>query len=217
MPFIGAVLEQVVPFVDKCVISISKRSNDGTNDVISDLAKKYPGQFDVQYEKYTNQPELTFERQSQVYRSEGADWLLFLDDDDYWPTESLKSMFELLDKPVPGIAIAPYQVLDENTHDGMWCKKWFTKWFRNDYINFRGIWPRDLVYTRNTPLYWKENNQVLKVPVKFYHLAHVKKHTFRDEEWAKNFKLPLRENIRVVNFTDEERNIINEIYIRANK
>lgn len=210
-PFIGKVLEQVIPFVDRCVVTISMRSNDGTLDVIKNLSKKYPNRIDYAFEDVKSPGELTFSRQEMIYRSGNADWILFLDDDDYWPTQSLKSIMPLLNQKVPGFAVNPYQVVDKEGHDRSWRYKWFTKWFRNANINYRGLWPRDLVYTANTPLYWRQNEEVVKIPIKYYHLAMVKNYTFRDSPWAKEYKLPKTEEVKEYEKFDDKKDI-NEIF-----
>jgi glycosyltransferase involved in cell wall biosynthesis len=213
-PFIGKVLEQVIPFMDKCVITVSMRSNDGTLEVINELAYKYPDKLNIGFEKVKTPSHLTYSRQEMVYR-EPSEWILFLDDDDYWPTDSLKSMLGLLDQDVPGFIFSPFQVISKTQFDASWkSSKWFTKLFKNKDINYRGHWPRDLIFTGNKPLYWRHNDKVvIKKDIPFYHLALVKKSSFRNnKKLYKQTRVTMGDIYKPMPFKEEQLKIVEEIF-----
>ena len=196
MPFIDLVLRQVIPFANRCLVTISEKSTDGTLQILRKLEKEFPDKIKIDFENVQSAGELTNERQKQVEKTY-EDFILFLDDDDYWPTESLEKMIELIEKDndVDGYSINPYQVIDQRHYDGGWWNKWFSKWFKNQSgINYRGKWPRDMIWLNDTMLYWKTNPCIPKVSQffdydypRFFHLSYIKGHSFRSEDWAKKF------------------------------
>lgn len=212
MPFIGKVLEQVQPYIQKCVITISNKSNDGTIQTIESLAKKYPEKFDIEFENMGTVAELTFSRQEMIYRSKDADWIMFLDDDDYWDYKSLGKAVEYVNhiREADGFAFNPYQVVDKSHYNDSWRNKWFTKLFRNIDINYRGLFPRDLIYTANTSLYWRDNLNVIRLPIRFFHLSDIKNHSFRTEKWATEFAQGLPQE--ATKFGNNEKEILNAIF-----
>lgn len=187
-PFINIVLRQVIPHVTRSLITISEKSNDGTLAQLKRLEKEFPDKVRLDFENVKSPGELTGIRQRQLDNTI-EDWVLFLDDDDYWPEANLKEMIKYLDADVDGYGVNPYQVIDSTHYDGSWGNKYFTKFFRKQTgVHYRHPWPRDLIYKNEEMLYWKKNSRVPIVPVKFFHLSHIKNHSFRDESWAGVFK-----------------------------
>jgi hypothetical protein len=135
----------------------------------------------IDYENVAYLSDLTNERQKQVAKT-NTEWILFLDDDDFWDIYQLDDAIHELGPDVDGLAVNPYQVVDQTTHDASWWNKWFTKIFRNEDINYRGPWPRDMIYKGDELLYWKSNPRIKKVPQRFYHLANLKPHSFRKDD-----------------------------------
>lgn len=216
MPFIGTCIEQVLPFVDRSLITISRKSEDGTLNVVNELYKKYPDKVEVDFEDVANPGELTEERQKQVDKTT-EDWILFLDDDDWWPRESLEEIIGMLNEDVDAYACCPFQVIDEETHDRSWRLKWFTKWFRNKPgINYRKAWPRDLIYLNDKILYWRQNERVVRHGARYFHLSNIKGHSFREEDWADEY---VQEIGSPAEYPDRYKKYIKEIYdsIRENK
>lgn len=211
MPFIGKVLEQVIPYMTKCVVDISHKSNDGTVEEINRLDTKYPGKLIILADISKATRELTTERQRMVY-TYPSDWILFLDDDDYWPRKSIVGVMEEIEKNEHyAYAVNPYQVVNKKSHDNGWSMKWFTKWFKNKDINYRGEWPRDLIYTGSKPLYWRQNSEVVRLFHRFYHLSLVKEHSFRNEEWSYEYRFGKGEP-DLYKFNEDERKIIDDIF-----
>ena len=189
MPFIGKVLRQVAPIVDELIITISEYSDDGTVKEVSKVYEDFPGRVFVDFE---NVPpgELTKVQQAQADRSKG-DWILFLSDDDYWPTEELRKCISELDKnpDVLAYSVSPYQLLDNEHYDNSWRNKSFSKFLRREGMRYVGTWPRELPCDKySKPLYWKTHAQVARLPHRFYHLSYLKEYSFRNEDWAKAFR-----------------------------
>ena len=186
-PFIDLVLRQVIPFMERCLITISEKSTDGTLEILRKLEKEFPNKLYISFEKVQSVGELTQERQKQLDQTV-EDWCLFLDDDDYWPTDSIEEMIKWIEKEgdnVEGFVSRPYQVIDSRHYDGSWRYKWYLKWFRNQPgLNYRDPWPRDILYLNDTKLYWRFNKRVPRLPPKFFHLSYLKDYSFRDEKWA---------------------------------
>ena len=90
-PFIDLVLRQVIPFANRCLITVSTSSDDGTFQLLDKLESEHPDKIIINFENVDSPGELTQERQALVDETE-EDWILFLDDDDYWPTSSLASI-----------------------------------------------------------------------------------------------------------------------------
>lgn len=195
MPFIGKVLEQAAPLMDKMVITLSEKSNDGTKDEILKIIKKYPDKITLLYENVNSPTELTAERNKQLQYS-NSDWILILDDDDYWETDQLKGcLAELPEDPeILACAVNPIQLLDRETYNNKWeGKKWFSKFMRKcPELHYIRPWPRDLPINGKI-LHWKYCDKIKNLPYRFYHLTNLKNSSFRKEGWAKWFN---RENIR---------------------
>ncbi len=192
-PFIGPVLEQVIPFVDRCLVTISVKSNDGTRRVITNLQKKYPGKIALMTENVSKPKNLTKERQKQLDMTT-EDWILFLDDDDFWFPEDIEWIKSEMEKDVDGFSTNPYQVIDYEHYDHNWKHKFFLKWFRNQPgLNYRKSWPRDILFLNDKALYWKTNPRIVKHLARYLHLSYVKDHSFRNEDWAKKFAFTTRQ------------------------
>ena len=217
MPFIDLVLRQAIPFVNRSLITVSRKSDDGTLEVVQKLQSEFPDKVFVDFEEISSPGELTGERQKQVEKTT-EDWIWFLDDDDYWPTESIELMRGLIEMgvDVDGYSISPYQVVSKEHHDGSWSGKFFLKFFKNQPgINYRHPWPRDLIYLNDTLLYWKGNHRVPRIGRKmFYHLSNVKDHSFRSEDWAKRFKDKIGAPVK---FPEDQMKHIWKIYEQFNK
>lgn len=190
MPFVVPVLKQVEPFVDHMIVTVSQKSSDGTKEAVEMFEREFPHKIEVNYENVGSPGELTGVRQAQVDMTK-EDWILFLDDDDWWPTASLLRMNELLDEKedVDAYAVTPYQLIGEDSYDHSWRYKYFTKLFRNQKgINYKHPWPRDLIYLNDDVLYWRKNPRVKKIGTRFIHLSNIKGHSFRTETWAREFE-----------------------------
>jgi len=188
MPFIGLVLRQVIPFAHRCLITISTNSTDGTLEVLQNLQKEYPDKVVIDYESVQTVSMLTLERQKQVEKTT-EDWILFLDDDDFWPYEALQSVLRALNDKVDALTVHPYQLLNKHEYDGNWNEKWFTKWIRKQSgLHYAKPWPRDLIFVNDRMLYWKKNPLVVKHPARYFHLSYLKDGSFRNEAWANKYK-----------------------------
>ncbi len=190
-PFIKPVLEQVLPFVDKMLITISQKSTDQTNEVIHTLAYANPEKIIIEVEDVEKPSDLTFYRQKQVDRTPDGEWVLFLDSNDWWTTEALKNITHLAknNKYFDAFAFVPYQVIDKQYHDTEWGNRWFTKLFKKEKdVFYIKPWPRDVLVKGDKMLYWKLNNRVKKVPIRYYHLDNLMPWRFRDQEWAQKYQ-----------------------------
>lgn len=191
-PFIGAVLRQALPYVNRAIVTISEKSDDGTLKILRELEKEFKPKVYIDFENVQAPRELTYVRQNQLKRV-FEDWVWFLDDDDYWPNEKIEAMIKLMeehnDNPeVDALTMCPFQVIDEKHYDLSWLGRFFTKFFKQqEGVHYRHPWPRDLIYKGDEVLYWKRNKKVLKVPPRFFHLSYLKGGSFRNEEWAKKF------------------------------
>jgi glycosyltransferase involved in cell wall biosynthesis len=189
MPFIGKVLEQVAPYMEKMIIHLSTKSTDGTFSVINQLNYAYPDKIELYLENVDNIGQLTSIRNEQVKKTK-SDWILFLDDDDYWATDQLELCLNELDKDpnILAYSVNPYQLTDWEHYDTSWNNRSFSKFLRRKGLQFIHPYPRDMPADKNEKLlYWKTNALVKKLPYKFYHLSYLKNNSFRNEEWAKKF------------------------------
>lgn len=190
MPFIGKVLEQAAPLMDKMIITLSEKSNDGTKDEILKILAKYPEKLILLYENVSSPADLTAERNKQLQYSD-SEWVLTLDDDDYWETEQLKKCIDNLPEypDILACAVNPIQLLDKENCNSKWeGKKWFSKFLRKTPdLHFVYPWPRD-VPKNGEILHWKFSKKVLHLPYRFYHLSEIKDYSFRKKEsWAERF------------------------------
>ena len=63
-PFIDLVLNQVLPFVDRAIVTVSVKSTDGTKELLEKMAKDNP-KINLIYEDVYKPDYLTYERQLQ--------------------------------------------------------------------------------------------------------------------------------------------------------
>ncbi len=209
MPFVDMVLRNVEPFVDEMIITVSTRSDDGTLEKVEDFAMEFPSKVILEYETVAEPKLLTQVRQHQLDISH-SEWIFFLDSDDYWPENRLSYVISLLDNDIDGLAVSPYQVLNEEEFERQWTHMGFTKFFKKQPgVHYEGGWPRDLIYKDKKMLYWKTNPRVPMLPCMFYHLSHLKNYSFRKESWAKEFKQNVGETIK---FNELNRKDIEKIY-----
>lgn len=189
-PFIGLILRQVIPFAEKCLITVHWRSNDGTIAVLNRLQEEFPDKIVLNFESSTNPAELTKERQKQLDATPEGKWILFTDDDDYWPEESLQEFEKLIaSDSVHAYAFNPYQIIDRQHFDDSWRNKWFTKLFRKQAdTHYEKPWPRDLIFNGKEELYWRKNPKVVKVTPKYFHLSNIKHYSFRNQPGFEKYK-----------------------------
>lgn len=190
MPFIGKVLEQVAPFMEQMIITLSAKSSDGTFEELKRIKAKYPDKIVWDFENVSSPGELTDIRNQQVQKTK-SDWILFLDDDDYWSSDQLELCLSELDKDpnILAYSVNPYQLTDWEHYDTSWNGKSFSKFLRKEGLRFVYPWPRDMPADKNGKLlYWKTNPQVKCLPYKFYHLSYLKPDSFRKENWAGSFR-----------------------------
>lgn len=193
MPFIDLVLRQAEPFMNKMIITVSENSTDGTIGVVNDFERQFKHKVRILWENVEDPTKLTLERQRQVAQT-NEDWILFLDDDDFWPEESLKEMMGLIKEDVDAYAVSPVQVIDQFKYDKHWYeKKYFTKWFRNKNIIYHDPWPRDTIWSGDKELYWKKNKGTIRLTGKYFHLSNIKSGSFRNEKWTKgHYEEPIK-------------------------
>lgn len=209
MPFLDLVLRQAEPFMDEMIITLSINADMKTSGVIEKFRKEFESKAKVSYENVLEPKYLTSIRQAQLDESTG-DWILFLDDDDYWPTESLTEIVKLLKEDVDAYAVAPYHVVDKKHYEKQWTHMGFTKWFRNQPgVHYEGDWPRDLIYKGEDMLYWKTNPRVKMLGTKFYHLQRIKEYSFRDHLFGGIFK---QKESALLEFGKEHRKDLKKIY-----
>lgn len=187
MPFIGKVLRQVAPFMDKMFIAVSQYSDDGTIEEVMKFIQDHPNKVEYIMEGETNPAKLTAVEQFQVDRTM-QDWILFLSDDDYWPADQLELCLKEVDKDpeILAYSVSPYQLLDWDTYDAEFSRKSFSKFLRKtDGLHYVGKWPAEMPCEGNGQmLYHKTNPRVKRLPYRFYHLSYLKNHSFRTEDWA---------------------------------
>ena len=200
MPFIGKVLRQVAPFMDEVLIVASHKSDNATLEAIYKVQKEFPDKVRIDFENVSNVGELT-EIRTAMAKATNADWILFLDDDDYWKEEDLKSCLkeiEMADDYTYAFAVNPYQLIDFDHYDISWRNRWFSKFLRNDGLYFAKPFPRDLPMDKwGNPLYWRKNDRVKKLPFRFYHLSYLKYDSFRNDWGKKEFAFKFGEPKRL--------------------
>jgi glycosyltransferase involved in cell wall biosynthesis len=197
------------------LITISEKSTDDTLSALRTLEKDYPEKVRIYFEDVGKPAELTKERQKQVDNS-SEDWILFLDDDDYWPKESMDEMVRLINEDVDAYAVSPFQVISNTRYDKHWYEhKFFTKWFRNKNIRYEGPWPRDMILSGDKELYWKKNPGTKRLVGKYFHLSGIKPGSFRQEMWTEGrYSEPIRNESLYPDWCKEH---IERIYERLNR
>lgn len=184
MPLIVPVIKNVVPYVDRCLITISEKSNDGTTEALQLLLSEFPDKIEIYSENVGMAKDLTKERQNMLDRTT-EDWIMVLDDDDWWPKASLEAMVKVLEeaKDVDGFCVPGIQVLDKEYADYNWRKSYLTKFLRNqDGLWWRNPWPKDLPYYGGIPISLRWDEKAYKLPFPFLHLAEIKPYSFRKSE-----------------------------------
>lgn len=194
MPFIVPVIQNVFPYIDHFLITISEKSNDGTREALEDLQRQYPEKVEIFTENVAIARDLTKERQKMVERTTD-DWIMVLDDDDWWPQASMEAVVSVLReaKDVDGFCMLGIQVLDENNSDYNWRKSYLTKFIRNqEGLWWRKPWPKDLPYWGDVPISLRWDEKAYKLPFPFLHLSEIKPHSFRNELLLKYKTAPLK-------------------------
>jgi len=212
MPFVGLILRKVAPYMNRCLVTVSDRADLDTLNEIHAFKQEFGKKVVLLEEGVSDPAELTQKRQQMVELTD-EDWILFLDDDDYWPADSLINITRLisLNNHLDGVAVRPIQVVGPTSQDWGWRYKWFTKWFPNvPGLHFLRPWPKDIIMINERPLYWRQNHRVLRDPHHFFHLSAIKDKSFRMEDWARpkwgaevGEESPIRE---------EHMDSVNEIY-----
>lgn len=192
MPYIGKVLDRVAPFMEKCFVTVSEHTDDATADQINWVSRRYPNKFVLATENVALPSHLSAERQKQL-RQTTSDWVMFVDDDDYWPLSSLYEMLDFIRTRLPKEAVAvanhPFQLTGPATYDPAFDNKWFTKWFSAQAgFVYAGPWPKDNIYDDGRTLTYRHHPGVVANDFRYFHLSYLKDHSFRDEEWAAKYK-----------------------------
>lgn len=195
MPFIGKVLEQVAPYMEKMIVTLSMKSNDETRELLYDLMRKYDHIILLE-ENVSSPAQLTAVRNEQAQLTQ-SDWILFLDDDDYWPKDQLELCLKELpkDPDILAYSVSPCQLIDKEHYDNSlyWRRKSYSKFLRREGMHYRFPWPKDLPIDKdNVPLNWRYNSHTKKLSYYFYHLSYMKNYSFRNTKGFERFKTPAK-------------------------
>lgn len=184
MPFIGNVLEQVAPYMKKMIITLSKKADYGTKAEIKKFMNKH-FHITLLEENISTSSELTSVRNEQL-KYVDSEWILFLDDDDYWPRDQLELCLKELDKDeeIQAYSVTPFQLVNFNQYDVSWEKRSFSKFLRRDGLRFIKPWPKDLPCGKEGHvLHWKKHPDIVKkLPYRFFHLSYLKDWHFRKQK-----------------------------------
>ncbi|HEC64669.1 MAG TPA: glycosyltransferase [bacterium] len=94
--FIEPCLRQILPHVNRALVSIDDRSSDGTVEIIKKLEKEYDN-LDVDYFTVKDSKDLVEARNRQIERTT-EDYFWVVDDDEYWLEEDIKRLFKHFEK-----------------------------------------------------------------------------------------------------------------------
>jgi len=153
------------------------------------------------YEDVSDVSKLTEERNKQLKHTT-TDWVLFLDDDDYWPRDQLELCLNELGKEedILAYSVTPYQLLDEWHYDTSWEKRSFSKFLKKEGLSFTKPWPKDLPINQGKFLHWKKHpDLVKKLPYRFFHLSNLKYWSFRNQDDYKKYYEPTGKSEKLIN------------------
>ncbi len=175
--FIEPVLKQVLPYVDRAIVSVDKVSTDGTIKILERMAKENP-KIDLDYYEVKNPAyDLVAQKNKQIQKSK-TEWIWTVDDDDFYPKKQVKNIVKFLGKA---------------REDAYLIKCWFIV-DKEHYYPPKGNWNER--FYRNVPgLKWENNflHETIKKPkariktriAYFIHLSYLKTHSWR-KEWNKH-------------------------------
>lgn len=197
MPFIGLVLRQIEPFMDRMLIDVSEKSTDGTLEEVERFAKEYGDKVVITIEREKTFEDVVNARNRQISDTK-TEWSMLLDDDDFWCHDDLKKVLDYIDeygKDYNGFSVSPYQMIDFKTYDVSWLgKRQFSKFLKiQDGLHYKGGFPLEIPYLKNLSLYHKHNPKTKCIHFHFYHLALMKYNSFRLKvggNWIYQIKSP---------------------------
>ena len=197
MPFIGLVLRQVEPFMERMLIDVSEKSTDGTLEEVERFKKEYGDKVVINIEREKKSKYVTNARNRQINDTK-TDWCMVLDDDDYWCNDDLKKVLDYIDEhedEYDVFSVSTYQMIDFKTYDASWLgKRQFSKFLKvKDGLHYKGGFPLETPYFKDLSLYHKHNPRNKRIPFHFYHLALMKYNSFRLKvggRWVYQIKSP---------------------------
>ncbi len=174
--FIEPVLKQVLPYVEKAIVSVDRASTDGKIGILERMAKEYH-KIDLDYYEVKNPLKDLVEQKNRQIQKSKSEWIWTLDDDDFYPIEQVKNIIKFLE----GAKADAYLI-----------KCWFPV-DKEHYYPPKGNWNER--FFRNVPgLEWENNflhetinKPKMRIETKiayFIHLSYLKTRSWR-REWNK--------------------------------
>lgn len=198
--FIESCLNQVLPFVKKSIVSVSRISTDGTIEILERMAKLNPKiELDYYADDHPNNIRrifgLTGIRNKQLARTK-SEWIWVLDDDEFYPTETIKSIFK---------------EIENNTDNDSFSLKF---WFLVDWQHYQPQHNhrKTIRFYENVPdIKWQHIFTQESIEVKnpkflnhrYFHLSYLKKNSWRNEGHMDRWRYPKYDIAKCVKLSQE--------------
>src|SRR6185503_20600367 len=91
-------LKAALPYVDRALVLVDSRSNDGTKNIVFELERQHSNLFVEQVEIKTPQVDLV-EARNAMLKASDEDWIWILDSDEYYPKETIDEILYHLPDP----------------------------------------------------------------------------------------------------------------------
>lgn len=175
--FVKPVLEQILPYVDRAIISVDLTSTDKTVEIVTELTRKYkkidfwrqgnPGEYPpnaIPIER------LTKERNEQI-KSSKEDYIWIVDDDEYYTDDQIKDILEKVEKTKAESYSVKFWFLTDKYNYNPARGKRTLRIFKNNGINWQGKFGNEFLPVKNTE---HLNNY-------YFHLSYLKSRSWRND------------------------------------
>lgn len=185
--FIESVIRQVVPYVNRILIAVDKRSVDNTEQICERLAAEFPNifveLFDVSDHWAYDLPDVL----NGLLKKTTEKWIWVLDGDEFYPTEDINRLVTQLSKDVPGEDAYAFQfwyLIDRHhVFSGKQYAGLLERVFRNSpTLHWVGQFPGTHIFDGPTHMWFRRTLRVKKLPeVNYVHFSLLKKRSWRKD------------------------------------
>lgn len=189
--FIIRCLTQILPFVDKALVSIDNASTDSTFQLVSELSKENKKVEILRYNADNPFVDLVKERNRQIELT-SEDWFWIIDDDEYYLTEEAERIIRRINNDFDAYSVKFWYLADSENYYPRRGKRTIRFYKKKEKMKWEDIFSKEKILVDSC------NN----LENSYIHLSYLKKYSWREsfaEEkfWRKesNIKRRLPDNI----------------------
>ena len=178
--FVEPCLRQILPYVDRALVSVDLSSKDETIDILKRLEKEYKN-LELSYFLSDNLKGLTEERNRQLEKTT-EDWFWIVDGDEYYLKEDIEKILSDLDKKYICYEFSFWFPVSLTEHHYNYSRTFAPRIFRKEpEMKWKRAFPKETLHNKGLRIYSKTSPEIKRHNVRYIHFSHLKNWSWRKE------------------------------------